>query len=318
MARLRLGFEDHDGFQRTAAGAVVAGGLAAAAAALAGASPGWSAGLPVLAAGIVVGGRSFSGRRALPPVRHATVMAALLAALGLAWQTRAALGATGVIEALGAGIGEAMLGLLSGLVAATGLCGRHLAVRIDRVLDAFDATEADLDADERALCLRALEARARIRTRLRAGETAHAQAAALEDAASRVALAIVRLARRERTLAAQADGLRSATLQERLCDLEGREAAARDQEARAAYAGARLAIGRQIERLGAVRAMADRVRALMHGEVAALESAALALDAREGAAAAGEAAGYLPSVERLHEIASDVETEAKALTELGA
>jgi hypothetical protein len=307
---MRIEF-DHGGFQRAAVGMVALGSAGAWGAAVAGARPGVTALVALVAAALPLGHGVLRARRVGRLVPGALCAAA---ALGGGWLVWWAFFDTDTLAAIPA----AGLGFLAGLVATLGLLGSCLRISRDVVAEAIEAARPHLDGAGRALCERAAAAAAKIQTAATGaggGVEARRAAAEVDGVARRVVLEIVALSRRQRSMAREAETPSAAELDARVADLDARLASATDALAREEYARAREALEDQRRRLETLRASADRVMARLHTDVAALEGAALAIAARGGAATAEDAAALAPLADRLRGASGDVDLETEAVRE---
>jgi hypothetical protein len=266
-------------------------------------------------------------------VALATLTAALMAALA-AWPALATVLAPS-LATLGAAVSpsplalvdQAVAGGLFGLVASLGLLGAHLVVVDGAALESrLFAARDTLGAVERALAERAVVAHARLQRDLAglAGDlaggtgTAGADARRLQHTARAMTLEVLALAARSSGLATELAGVDREALTARVVELQAAAAATTDATARADFTRAARAAAELERHLHELAGAADRVRARLHLQVAALESTALALATRRASAVADRAQALAPLLERLDETSADLRAEASALAELSA
>jgi hypothetical protein len=313
------GIRDHGAFQRAA---LVQLGLGGALGALAGLVPvgdaqlllaaviGTAALTSVLAEARARGGR-VGPRLALP------VLGVLLG-VGLAWRTWEALAVApaGLAWSLAE---SATAGALFGLVAAVGLVPGHLArTRRDPVAEGLAAARAGFRADggngeEWALVQRAAAAHERTRAGL-AAERSDA-AAELRAGASNLTLQVIELAGRCRELRLELGTVDLGELDGRGAALAAAAGATADQAAREDFNRAARTTTELRERLAALRAAHDRLRARLSLQVTILESTALAVSTRRASDIAQAAASLAPLSEKVREAGQDLEAQSLALAE---
>ncbi len=292
---------DHGAFQR---GALVLIGLGAAVGALAEVVPLPRPGELLLAlaggaalASVLAGRRNRGGRALLATL-------GVLPGLALAALTWRALGE------------NTAAGALAGLVGALGLLPGHLGPTardpLGERLAAAGRFPADA-AEEGALVRRAAAAHARTR----AGLTGDGSAAAVElrAAAGDLTLQVVDLAQRCRELRAELHSVDLVELEARGSALARAAEATADPAARDDFARAGRATAELQDRLRALRAAHDRLRARLSLQVAILESTAVALSSRRASSIAQIAASLGPLADRVREAGVDLEAEALATAE---
>jgi len=306
---MTLRFGSHSRFQREAAALVAAGGGIGAvvwAAPLAGAAWWMATGLGPLVAGLAGRQAHLVPRRSLLLVAAAAVAAAALA--GVTWHALAApLATLDLVDAIAAGA-------LAGLAATPALAAAYVERVVPRPVErALAEARATLAGDERALAERAAAAHARIAAGL--GGDAGTESRRLGRLAQEVALQVLGLARRCRTLRGEVERIDLPAVRRRASALADAASGSRDEAARADLTRAARAVVALDERAQALAGAAARVRARLELQVAMLEETALAVTARQASAAAGEADAFAPLADRLHDAGRDLAAEAQALAE---
>lgn len=302
--------DDHLAFQRAVLGALAVAGTAALSAWLLAGSSGALTWVAPLSATVAVGWAALTG-----PERRVAASVGVAISLGLAWRLRGELSMVARELTLPGLLTDLAAAGLFVLVGSVGLAGRHLRAG-GSAGHSRSRFAPPLSPATAALCARAAAARDRIRAGL-AGD-ASPDARQLQNLVNTLVREVETLATREREVAAEIAAFDPTALDERLADARARAAAATDVTARAGYDAAVRALTEQRERLAGLRASAERVTARLHLAVVLLESTAIAVAARRGAASAQEAAALGPLVDRLRELDRDIEGEASAISQVDA
>jgi hypothetical protein len=208
-------------------------------------------------------------------------------------------------------------GALFGLVAALGLVPGHLVrSRRDPVAEGLASARARFRADPgagEAWTLVQRAAAAHERTRAGLAEERSASAAELREGAGALTLQVIELAGRCRELGLELATVDVVEVEARSVALAEAAGATADEAARRDFGQAARTSAELQERLAALRAAHDRLRARLSLQVTILESTALALSTRRASSLAE--AALTPLADRVREAGLDLEAEARALAE---
>jgi hypothetical protein len=192
-----------------------------------------------------------------------------------------------------------------GIVGVLAMVPRHLGLASDPVRDAMRALPAELDAEVRSLCGRAVAIWQATRDKL--GEDDPGMALVRDGVVKALEVAGKSAAIRPATGGSDDD------LARRMTDLDARIAAATDDEIKAQYQSARAALSDQRRYRDGIRQNRERLVARLHNHVAALEKFQLAAG---GLAAARAAATGTDAADELADLSHGVAASGEALAEV--
>ncbi len=213
-------------------------------------------------------------------------------------------------------VGGALTGGLTGSVLALCYLTKHLSqTRTDTIASVWSVARETITGEERSLCERAVIAAGRLVDDLHLQQRQDAR----ELAGTTVVMAheVIDLSRRSQALRRELEGIDRKLHADRIAELEAAAATATDSAACADFQRAAAAASSFGRHVAALEGAAERVRARLHLEVLALESAALALATRRASTVADAALALAPLHEELQRASDQLRAEAAALDELG-
>jgi hypothetical protein len=197
-----------------------------------------------------------------------------------------------------------LAGLAFSMVSVVALVPRHLEVRRDPIGEAYRDLSQRTSGEVKELLARAYELWSK----------AGAELPEEDDSRRLLAEAVTRLfdtARRWIAIDADGSQAQTASLTDRIAQLDERISNARDEVVRTQYEQAQAALAEQLRYLEDIATHRERVLARMHNYLAVMERLRLALVKLESADASREALD--PIVSDLQELGHDIETSAAAL-----